>query len=356
MATNPPRWPSVLAGVIAIGFAVGVLAIDVFFGVVVTRQIVAERTWKAVPGTIVSSVVSASRRGNVSSAPGRLRGSTSKTRYGLRVSYAYTVNGKELVSDRISIAGFGDPSFRHESEAAGVYPQGSPVTVYYDPADPSQSALRVGLQPEMAFAGFIILTFNGALFYGISAAARWAQARRDPIRACLRHDDGNRAVLRLTSFTALDLAVVVVLSGSLVSVFVVAFAIPRAAVGAASIAILIGLVLLAAAAFTWRHLRLNSGRCDIIVDRTLNRLALPWRAGEREPAELRLADIDRIEIVLDHDRIKNRRVTRRLFVHAAGLAEPREVARWLDASQANLLARWLRREIRLSEEVDPEDE
>lgn len=328
---------------------------DVVLGVVVTRQVVAQQTWRTAPGTIVSSVVTASRRGNVSSAPGRPRGSTSKARYGLRVSYTYSVDGKELVNDRISIAGFGDPSFRHESEAAGVYPRGSPVTVYYNPADPTQSVLRVGLQPEMAFAGFILLTFNAALFYAISAAARWAQARRDPIRAYLRHDDGNRALLRLTSFTALDLAVVVVLIGSFVSVFIVAFVISAAAVGWVSIAIFVGLAVLAAAAFTWRTLRLSAGCADIGVDRTLARLSLPLQPGEREPMGLRLSDIDRIEVLLDPDRLKNRRVTRRLLVHAAGLSEPREIARWLDATQANVLAAWIRREARLAEERDPED-
>lgn len=356
MSASTPRWPQFLAAAIAIGFALGVLAMDIVLGVVVTRQVVAQQTWKTAPGTIVSSVVTASRRGNVSSAPGRPRGSTSKTRYGLRVSYTYSVDGKELVNDRISIAGFGDPQFRQESEAAGVYPQGSAVTVYYNPADPAQSALRVGLQPEMAFAGFILLTFNAALFYVIRVAARWASHRRDPIRAYLLHDDSSRAVLRLTSFSPLDLGVVVFFLGSFVSVFIVAFAVPRAAVGGVSVALLIGLALLAAAAFIWRHLRLNSGVADIAVDRVLARLAMPRLSTEREPTELPLSDIDRIEVAIDPDRVKDKRVTRRLFVHAAGLSEPREIARWLSAQQANLLARWLRREIKLADESDPEDD
>ncbi|HEX8876494.1 MAG TPA: DUF3592 domain-containing protein [Phycisphaerales bacterium] len=356
MPEPTPRWPQLLAAVIAIGFAVGVLAFDVFVAVVVTRQIVAQQTWKTAQGTIVSSVVTASRRGNVSSTPGRPRGSTTKSRYGLRVSYTYSVDGKELVSERISIASFGDPSFRHESEAAGVYPQGSPVTVYYNPADPSQSALRVGLQPEMAVPGFILLTFNAALFYAIRTAVCWWRVRRDPIRVFLQHDDGNRALLRLTSFSALDLAVVVVLIGSFISVFVVAFAVPTPLTARAALALVLIIVLSAAAAFLWRNVRLNAGHRDIVVDRTLGRLSLPLLAGEREPAELRLSDIDRIEVVLDHDRLKNRRVTRRLIVHAAGLAEPREVARWLEASEAKLLAGWLRRESRLTDEADPEDD
>lgn len=356
MPEPTPRWPQLLAAVIAIGFAVGVLAFDVFVVVVVTRQIVAQQTWKTAQGTIVSSVVTASRRGNVSPTSGQPRASTSKTRYGLRVSYTYTVDGNQLVNDRISIAGFGDPSFRHESEAARVYPQGTTVTVFYNPADPTQSALRVGLQPEMAFAGFILLTFNAVLFYTVSVAARWWRTRGDPIQAYLVHDDGTRAVLRLTGFTALDLAVSVMVIGSLVSVFVVAFAVPSAALGWAAVGLLVGLLLLAAGAFTWRNLRLSGGSADIVVDRTLGRVALPRLSGEREATELRLSDVDRVEVVLDHDRMKNRRVTRRLLVHAAGLSEPREVARWLDAREASALAGWLRREIRLSEEIDSEDE
>lgn len=356
MSASTPRWPQILAAAIAIGFAAGTLAMDVFFCVAITRQIVAEQTWKSAPGTIVSRTITASRRGGVSSGTGLPRSGTSRTRYALRVSYSYTVNGKELLGDRITPAGFGVPSFRRESEAAALYPQGSAVAVFYNPADPTQSALRVGVQPEMAVPGFILLTFNAALFYAIRTAARWWRVRRDPIRAFLQHDDGNRAVLRLTSFSALDLAVVVVLIGSFISVFVVAFAVPTPLIARAALTLVLTIVLTAAAACTWRNLRLKAGRRDIVVDRTLGRLSLPLLAAEREPTELRLSDIDRIEVVLDHDRLKNRRVTRRLIVHAAGLAEPREVARWLEASEAKLLAGWLRRESRLAEEADPEDD
>jgi hypothetical protein len=357
MSASTPRWPQFLAAAIALGFAVGVLVMDVFLGVVVTRQIVAQQTWTSTPGTIVSSTVTASRRVPTSATPtNRPRNTTARTTYRVKVSYTFTVGGREIVGDRISIAGFGDPQFRQESEAAGVYPQGSAVTVYYNPADPSQSALRVGLQPEMAFAGFILLTFNAALFYVIRVAARWVPHRRDPIRAYLLHDDASRAVLRLTSFGALDLGVVVFCVGSFVCVFVVAFAVPGAAVGGVSVLLMVGLVLFAAAAFTWRSLRLNSGVADIGIDRVLARLSLPRRAGEREPTEVAMSDIDRIEVVIDPDRVKDRRVTRRLIVHAAGLSEPREIARWLSAAQANLLAGWLRREIKLADEVDPEEE
>lgn len=357
MSSQTLRWPSVLAALIAIGFAVGVLAMDVFFGVVVTRQIVAGQTWKSTGGTVVSSTVTGSRRVSTNSTtPNRPRNTTAKSRYRVSVSYTYVVDGKEYVGSRVSIAGFGEPSFRQESEAAALFPQGVAVPVFYNPADPAQSALRVGLQPEMAIAGFIILTFNAALFYGISIAARWWQVRRDPIRAYLRHDYGNRAVLRLTRFSALDLGVVVLFVGSFVSVFVVAFAVPVGLMGRAAIGLFVGLVLISGGACAWRSLRLAAGRCDIVVDRAVGRLGLPWRVGEREPTELRLADVGRIEVAVDDDRLKNNRVTRRLVVHAKGLDEPREVARWLNAREASLLAGWLRREIRLSEEVDPEDE
>lgn len=348
MSLPKPRWPQLLAAVIAIGFAVGVLVMNVLVVVCVTREVIAEWTWRVVPGTVISSRVVSSHRTGGSGF--RRRNPT----YRASVSYVYVVGDRQFTGDRVTLTGFGTPIYFSSAEASSAYPEGGAVSVYYNPSGPDQSALRVGVQPDMAFGGFIVLAFNGVLVFVGSAFVRWRRARHDPIRSYLVSDVRDRAVLRLTQFTAFDLAVVVFYVGAFLSVFIVAFVRPRNLMGPTAIGMGLFLVVVSVAAYLWRRARFRDGYLEVVVDRVRGTLLFP-RVGERRDG-VPLVSITRIEVQKDPDRRMNRMPARRLLVYVSGVAEPREVARWLDASQANMLARWLRREIRLSEEVDPEDE
>lgn len=86
----------------------------------------------------------------------------------LRVTYAFSVDGRELLGDRIA---FGDSLWswtRDRQELArrmARYPAGEPVTVYYDPARPERCTLSRG--PDGApFGAFLAVA--GLLF-----AAGW---------------------------------------------------------------------------------------------------------------------------------------------------------------------------------------
>lgn len=90
--------------------------------------------------------------------------------------YSYRVNGQEFEGDRVAFH-----ALASEKQAAvrGVE-EGSALTIYYDPADPSQSSLTHGLSSDahslswLIIAGFAVLTGLGWL----AAAGGVARAMR----------------------------------------------------------------------------------------------------------------------------------------------------------------------------------
>lgn len=351
MSASTPRWLLLLAAAIATGFTVGVLAMDAYFAQMAVRQYVAGRTWKPVQATVVDVTVRRDTRVRRGSGVGGRQ-----TRYLPRVTYSYRVGEREYVSDRASVGGWTQSAYSKESDALAENPKGSTVTAYYNPADPASAALQVGVQPEAAMIGVILLCFNGALLYIVAVVARSMRARRRPIEMFLIHDDPIAAVLRLTSFSALEAFALTVAIAGFCGIFVVVLLASPAAAPTAAAVVFGSAVGLAALAFAIRLRMLSSGRYDIVIDRTLGRVVLPRRRGEREGPLLRVGEIRRVEVMVDPDRIKDRRMTRRILIHSEVFAEPREIARWLSAGHARVLASWLRREIRVASEQDADDD
>jgi hypothetical protein len=89
------------------------------------------QAWPGTSGTVLMSSVQSKRTGN------------SRSTYPV-VVYQYQVNGKDYQGQRIK-AGEQFLSVRVAGEAQATvarYPIGATVTVYYDPANPSESALE----------------------------------------------------------------------------------------------------------------------------------------------------------------------------------------------------------------------
>jgi hypothetical protein len=116
-------------------------AVIALFGVALKRQAAAADGWKETKGRVVSSETERFVAGSDRiSAP---------TRHLLRqrVIYAYKVAGVDYSSDRVAFGA------RTASSIAGLeqaivkrYPLGAGVTVYYDPANPSQAILERGVR------------------------------------------------------------------------------------------------------------------------------------------------------------------------------------------------------------------
>jgi hypothetical protein len=129
-------------------------------GLISNNRAMAEaRTWPSVQGQIEESRIEMRRTG----------GRRPHNEYDPIVSYAYDVAGQTYRNDDIAVAGALSSSSRSSVEdTLRDYPVGAKVQVFYSPADPSRSALRVeaysgiwyflcGLGPILlALAGFMI--------------------------------------------------------------------------------------------------------------------------------------------------------------------------------------------------------
>lgn len=125
----------------------------------------ARKSWRSTQGTILSAAYAADRR----SRSGKFGGYTV---YRPEIRYSYTVAGQPYEGD---VWRSHRTSLSSEQEAAQIvrgYPLRSPVTVYYDPLDPSRSYLvpeRVGADEFIRMAvGAGMIVGGLGVFFGVS--------------------------------------------------------------------------------------------------------------------------------------------------------------------------------------------
>src|SRR4051812_47775289 len=83
------------------------------------------------------------------------------TSYEVAADYTYRVGGQQYTSDRVrhlSMWGRGSAT-RFEQD----HPPGSPVTIYYDPADPADAVLVPGVGGPELFQLLFLLPFNAVM-------------------------------------------------------------------------------------------------------------------------------------------------------------------------------------------------
>jgi hypothetical protein len=131
----------------------------------------AMKDWTEVPATIIESKLATS----LSRSPGSRREST---QYSVDATYSYTVDGKEYVSDRVSIVDLSDnfsPShFRRQAELLTRHREtGQPIPCSVNPDDPASSILFP--DPPLYQVGVLtcfVLVFFSLGFGGTAASLK----------------------------------------------------------------------------------------------------------------------------------------------------------------------------------------
>lgn len=132
-----------LMGLALLGFGVALA----FAGGRMVYRSKASKDWPTVQGTVVSSRVETLR---------------SKRAVSFRpdVSYRYEVNGVPYTSDTVAFDGHGSGGLSEAQAVSRHYVAGAPVTLHYEPADPSVACLQCG---DTGFVNYIV-TAVGAVF------------------------------------------------------------------------------------------------------------------------------------------------------------------------------------------------
>lgn len=154
---NPENMPFV------VGFLLLALA-AAYFAIAIARQVRASQAWSKTKGRIILARTDRfavrAAKGTALPAKGPWRLETHR-----RINFAYRVGGVEYGGDRVNFGMGSSGTVEYMGLAAAArYPQGSPVTVYFDPENPAQAVL------EREARG---LSFLWALVAAFLAVAWW---------------------------------------------------------------------------------------------------------------------------------------------------------------------------------------
>lgn len=126
-----------------------------YYGYRLIRRARASTQWPAAQGQIESSTVDVERE--------RDRDSDGdvhyKTKYIPRTVYSYQVGGTDYIGEQVSFGRTSSSSPNWAYRLRDLYPAGTEVSVYYDPADPQEAVL----QPGVKWTTYLVLGI-GAVF------------------------------------------------------------------------------------------------------------------------------------------------------------------------------------------------
>ena len=145
---------------VLIGFGVIAIAIGVVLYVSQFRQglrATASKRWPVSSGTVIASALEKSPDG--------------RWRYRAAVRYRYRVGSKEYESGRIFWGG-NEGSQKHMASVIATYPQGSRLSVHYDPQNPAEAVIdpdqNIASRPlvlyGMAMIALGLFAFTGAVY------------------------------------------------------------------------------------------------------------------------------------------------------------------------------------------------
>ncbi|MBL8874858.1 MAG: DUF3592 domain-containing protein [Phycisphaerae bacterium] len=330
--------------IFALAWLVFVGAFDVYVAWAAARQVIAARTWTPVPATIVSSEIISTR------------GRKGKTTQRPAVSYSYSVDGKQYTGSTIEAFGMRSGGKTYAQDIAGAYRQGESASVFVDPADPSRSALRVGLEPATMRMLLFSLPFNAVLLGLIPFLIRARSYAADPMLGWVVVDEPDRAVLRVLHWEPWTLGCLAMGVASFVGIFVVLVSNRGEPPAEHVLGAIGGSVLVGAVLYAWRRAAVGAGRFDIEIDRTLKRITLPRTSRGLERPSCRSDQLE-VSIQPDLNRQINHAPTWQLHLRTPSSSDA-FIVKWLERPAAKLLGRWLADEcsVRLITRPVPSDE
>lgn len=305
-----------------------VATFDVYLVNRFAKQLSSASSWQQTTGVIQSSKI--------------VTGHTSKggKTYRPEISYTYSVDGRAFSSSIIAAGGTDGFGNSDSTQIVQANPVDATVPVYYDPSDPSDAALMVGLQPRSFMMVIFLIPFNAVLLAMVVFLRRAHRYAGDPLLGRIVMDDGNRAVLRMSQITPLTAGCLGAGIAGFIGIFVAAFAWsgqPPLHIAATILGSALAVGCLAA---FWRSSAIASGKYDIELDRTFKRITLPHSRKSYNQESLRFADLI-IAIELDSKRKMNKQSTWKLHLSGKNEGDSAYTAIWLTSDDARTLAKWL---------------
>ena len=296
-------------------------------------------------GTIITSAVTEHRN-----TPGQ---KASRTTYGVKVSYSYSVGDQDYTGDRYQYDTWSS-SDSWASRVVNALPPGAKVRVHYDPANPRNSLLKPGIAGSDLFQLMFLTPFNAVmigLWLGVGSALRrkWFK----PPAGGVKLKTGLRQTrARLTSFSALGTGLATVGLLAFAGTFIVGFG-PGGTHPPLRTVVVAWSVILAsgglAAAWHWAIIR--SGKYDLILDELNGSLQLPLTHGRQTRQTVTIAQVRAVYVATIEERRSDSdgesSTTTYVPTLRIGGAKVRHepLIEWHDADKAQAFVEWLREKL-----------
>jgi len=313
------------------------LLFDGFTVVPAVRQIWAQR-FATAPGTILSSEVT-------------YHDDSDGTTHGVRITYSYTVAGREYTGDRFRYdkSSSSDSAWAHR--AVSEHPAGSPTTVYYDPQAPENAVLRTGLEGSDLFMTLFMTPFNVVMlgFWRAGWNLLWRRWRKPiaggvKLRTALRQ---TRA--QLTEFSPLATSIVTVALLAFLSIFVICFGFGGFHPSLRVVSVTWVIVLAGGAlAGIWHWKNILGGKYDLVVDDLNGSIGLPLTCGRKIRKTFALAEVydTFVDTIEKRDSEGSISYTHIPTLRLGTIDGPTEkLAEWHDAEKAREFVAWLKEKL-----------
>ncbi|MBC8096440.1 MAG: DUF3592 domain-containing protein, partial [Akkermansiaceae bacterium] len=175
------------------------------------RQIGAQK-FSSTSGTILSSEVTHNT-------------DSDGTTHGVKITYAYTVAGREYVGDRFRYGNFSSSDCGWANQAVREHPVGSAVPVFYDPQAPEQALLRPGLAGSDLFLLMFMTPFNAVMlgFWWFGWNQLWRKWRKPIAGGVKLRTESRTTRARLAEHSPLTAFLATVALLAFLSIFVLCF-------------------------------------------------------------------------------------------------------------------------------------
>lgn len=326
-----------LFGVVWVGgWTAGTLFFDYTFIGGMIAQIVATN-YPATTGTITESQVQSHSTGD-------------GTNYSAAIKYEYQVDGESYSSDQVRY-NYTNAGRSYAESHSGRFAKDAQVTVYYNPAAPSDAVLITGIESIDLFVCIFMLPFN------LIMLASW-YVSLGLLFGFSGDDDSLELDVRQTAFeqritleriSSLALGGVVAGAIAFVSVFVIGFGFGFSApmpVVIANWAIIVGAALFLGLRQRIRQLK---GWFDLVIDDSSRTLTLPAFKKRKRPLTMGFEQVDYVEVVEHDKKSSDERVWRPTVYYSSdsgeSLGEP--IGDIKVEEKANRIRDWIRETIDL---------
>lgn len=309
------------------------LLFDGFMILPAVRQVAAER-FATTQGTVLSSEVTH-------------HDDSDGTTHGVRITYSYTVAGREFTGDRFRYGKFSSSDSAWARQAVHEHTVGSTTKVYYDPNNPTESVLRPGLAGCDLFMLMFMTPFNAVML--VFWAAGWSLLRRrwhNPVAGGIKlRTELRRTRARLSEYSPLTAGIATIALLAFVGMFVVAFGFGGFHPSLRVVSVAWGVILaggITAAGWHWKNIL--AGKYDLVIDDLNGTIHLPRTCGRKVICRLPRAEIysSFVETVAKTDNEGSTSYTYVLTLRLTGPDGPTEkLATWHSEERARGFVVWL---------------